>query len=81
MAARTKRAIACMCMHGFGSNFVCKLIGLICNFFVFLTNWIKHSIFDFGGVEQFVTKGRREEEGKKGRREEEQNTILRLDIF
>ena len=37
----TKTAIACTCMHGFGSNFVCKLIGPIRNFFIFLTNWIR----------------------------------------
>ena len=36
MCMHMKMAVACMCMHGFGSNFVCKLIGPIHNFFCFL---------------------------------------------
>ena len=47
--ARTKTAVARACMHGFGSNFVCKLIGPSHNFFVFLANWIRALLILFWG--------------------------------
>ena len=69
--AHTKTAIACACMHGFGSNFVCKLIGPIRNFFIFLTNWIRALLNWFFGGGTIRDEGGGEGEG--------QNTILRLD--
>ena len=52
---KSKTAVARACMHGFGSNFVCKLIGPSRNFFVFLANWIRALLIWFLGGGQFVT--------------------------
>ena len=46
----TKTAVACMCMHGFGSSFVCKLIGPICNSFILLSNLIWALLIWFLGI-------------------------------
>ena len=46
---KSKTAVARACMHGFGSNFVCKLIGPSRNFFVFLANWIRALLIWFLG--------------------------------
>ena len=70
----TKTAVACTCMHGFGSNFMCKLIGPICNFLIFLNNWIEALLNWFLGGGTICD---REGKGRGG--EGGQNTILRGD--